>query len=107
MPLGFGTSADDVPLTFATLPGGARVADHDAQALAATGGVLYDVVYGEWPTALASAWQRRGGRAIPGIGMLVRQALLQVRVFVHGHADAPLAGEQAVLAAMQAAVTGD
>jgi len=107
VPLSFGAPSDEVPLTFATLPGGARLAEPDAEALAAGGGVLYDVVYGHWPTVLASAWQRRGERAIPGIGMLVRQALLQVRVFVREDVEAPLDREDAVLAAMQAAVTGD
>ena len=41
-------------VTIATLPGDAPVPDAAADALAARGGLLLDVVYGHWPTALAS-----------------------------------------------------
>ncbi|WP_029144231.1 shikimate dehydrogenase family protein [Microbacterium luticocti] len=98
---------EPTPLTVAALPGGAQVPDEVADAAAAGGGILYDVVYGQWPTDLARAWQRAGGTAVPGRGMLTEQALLQVRVFVHGDPDTPLPDEPAVLAAMRAAVTGD
>lgn len=98
-------SGDGVPLTIATLPGGAALEDTVSDALARAGGLLYDVVYGHWPTALAHAWQRRGQQAVPGIGMLVQQALRQVRVFATGTDDEPLPDEHAVLSAMRAAVT--
>lgn len=98
---------DEVPLTIATLPGGAAVDAGAADALAAAGGILYDVVYGHWPTVLARSWQRRDGRAVPGIGMLVQQALRQVRVFTTGSDAQPLPNESSVLAAMRAAVTED
>ncbi len=42
-----------VPVTIATLPGDAAVPLATADALAASGGLLLDVVYGQWPTALA------------------------------------------------------
>ncbi|HEX5729312.1 shikimate dehydrogenase [Microbacterium sp.] len=107
-----GVSFDDaqhtrVPVTIATLPGDAPVADAAADALAAQGGLLMDAVYGHWPTALANAWARRGNPAASGLGMLLHQALLQVRIFVAGDADAPLPSEAAVLAAMRLAVVGD
>lgn len=95
-----------VALTVAALPGGAEVGPRAAAALAASGGVLYDVVYGHWPTALGAAWQRAGRTAVAGLGMLVQQALLQVRVFVAGDVDTALPGEDAVLAAMRAALVG-
>lgn len=98
---------DPMPLTIATLPGDAQVSDAATTALAASGGLLYDVVYGHWPTALATAWQRSGGRAVPGHGMLLHQALLQVRIFAMGDVDAPLPDEDAVLAAMRDALMGD
>ncbi|GAA3771841.1 shikimate dehydrogenase [Microbacterium kribbense] len=101
-----GAAAGSVPLTLATLPGGAAVPDAVADALAAGGGLLYDVVYGHWPTALARAWTRAGAPAVAGIGMLVQQALLQVRVFRCGDVTQPLPDEAAVVAAMQAAATG-
>ncbi len=95
-----------VPLTVAALPGGAEPPASVADALASAGGLLYDVVYGHWPTALASAWQRGGGVAVDGLGMLLHQALLQVRVFVGGDVDRELPDEGAVLAAMRAALLG-
>jgi len=96
-----------VPVTIATLPGDAPVPDAAADALAADGGLLMDAVYGHWPTALANAWARRGKPAASGLGMLLHQALLQVRVFVTGDADTPLPSEAVVLAEMRLAVVGD
>ncbi len=96
-----------VPVTIATLPGDAPVPDAAADALAADGGLLMDAVYGHWPTALANAWARRGKPAASGLGMLLHQALLQVRVFVAGDADTPLPSEAVVLAEMRLAVVGD
>ena len=95
------------PLTIAALPGDAPVDAGIADALAAAGGILSDVVYGHWPTALSSAWESAGGRAVSGLGMLLHQALLQVRVFVGSDAELPLANEPAVLAAMRAQLVGD
>jgi shikimate dehydrogenase len=90
-----------VPLTIATLPGDAPIADAAADALAANGGLLLDVVYGHWPTALSAAWERAGNPARSGLGMLLHQALLQVRIFRNGDPDAPLAREDESLAAMR------
>lgn len=107
-----GVSFDDsvrtsVPVTIATLPGDARVSDAAADALAAHGGLLLDVVYGHWPTALADAWERAGRPARSGLGMLLHQALLQVRVFVTGDPDTEIEDESAVLAEMRLAVVGE
>ena len=44
---------------------------------------------------------RAGGRGRHGLGMLLHQALLQVRIFVGGDPDAALPDEAAVLAAMR------
>jgi len=96
-----------VPLTIATLPGGASLPDDAANELAASGGLLLDVVYGTWPTPLAAAWERTGGRALSGLGMLLHQAVLQVRIFTAGSADEALPDEAAVLAAMRRAAVGD
>jgi shikimate dehydrogenase len=98
---------EPVPVTIATLPGDAAVTDAAADALAEPGGLLLDVVYGHWPTALSRAWERAGHRAVSGIGMLVHQALLQVRIFSSGDPDVPLDDEATVLAAMRGAVMGD
>ena len=94
----------DVPLTIATLPGDAPIPDAAADALAQSGGLLLDVVYGHWPTALSAGWERIGGAARSGLGMLLHQALLQIRIFRHGDPDAQLAGEQDALDAMRRAL---
>ncbi|MET0735779.1 MAG: shikimate dehydrogenase [Microbacterium sp.] len=94
-------------VTIAALPGDAAVPDAAADALAGSGGFLLDVVYGHWPTAISAAWDRAGERSTSGLGMLVHQALLQVRIFVAGEPGVPLDDEAAVLAAMRGAVVGD
>lgn len=98
---------DPVDLTVATLPGGIALPDETAAALAAAGGTLYDVVYGHWPTTLASAWLARGAVAIPGIGMLLHQAVLQIRAFATGETATPLEDEPAVVASMRRALMKD
>lgn len=97
----------EVPITIATLPGDAVVSDADAASLAATGGMLLDVVYGSWPTALSQAWSSRDSQAISGLAMLVHQAVLQIRIFLTGSLQDPLPGEPTVLAAMRRAVMRD
>lgn len=99
----------EVPdLVVSTLPGTATV---DPESLFSAdiraGSVLLDVAYQPWPSALSRAWQDAGGRSVPGLAMLVHQALLQVRIFVGGDPFAPLTDEDAVLAAMLASVRLD
>jgi shikimate dehydrogenase len=50
---------------------------------AATGtpGVLLDVAYDPWPSRIAAAWQEAGGTVVPGLEMLIYQAVEQVRHF--------------------------
>lgn len=96
-----------VPLTIATLPGDAPLEARTADHLAENGGMLLDVVYGTWPTPLAAAWERLGRTALSGLGMLLHQALLQVRIFAGGDPAASLPDEGVVLAAMRRAVVGD
>jgi len=99
--------AASIPVTISALPGGAEVRPEDAAALAAGGGLLYDVVYGHWPTALARAWQDAGGTARDGLGMLLQQALRQIRIFHTGDPAEPLPDEAAVVAVMRRALMGD
>jgi shikimate dehydrogenase len=77
-------AAADVVIS--TLP--AHAADGLAAQLAADGvhgtdgvrGVLLDVVYDPRPTALAQAWEARGGAVVGGERMLLHQAVEQVRL---------------------------
>lgn len=64
------------PVVVSTAPPGA--ADSVIPVDLRTDGVLLDVVYRPWPTPLAVAWTRAGGRAVPGLDMLVHQAAAQV-----------------------------
>ena len=48
---------------------------------AARPGVLLDVAYDPWPSRIAGAWQDAGGAVVPGLEMLIYQALEQVRHF--------------------------
>jgi shikimate dehydrogenase len=102
-PLAGGTPSP-VDVTVATLPGGATLPEPVAARLADGGGLLLDVVYGHWPTPLARAWQAAGRTAVSGLGMLLHQALLQVRVFTGGDPEHPLPEEASVLAAMREAL---
>jgi shikimate dehydrogenase len=86
-----------------TLPNGVDAGvDFDEATRRST--VLFDVAYEPWPTPLAASWLEVGGTVVPGIDMLVHQAVMQVRVFLHGSPDVRLPDEAAVLAAMQAVV---
>ncbi|MGZ0710851.1 shikimate dehydrogenase family protein (plasmid) [Coraliomargarita sp. W4R53] len=96
-----------VSVSVATLPGDVAIPQSATGALAAAGGHLFDVVYGNWPTPLSAAWEDAGHSASSGLGMLLHQALLQVRVFTSGEIDAPLTDEPAVLAEMRSALMGD
>lgn len=75
------TAAADVVIS--TLP--PRAADGLAAELAALKaslpGVLLDVAYDPWPSLLASVWQAGGGTVVPGLEMLLYQAVEQVRLF--------------------------
>lgn len=67
-----------------TLP--PRAADPLARELAAdtgfrTEGTLLDVAYDPWPSRLAAAWEQAGGTIVPGLDMLIHQAVEQVALF--------------------------
>jgi len=81
-------------LAVSTLPAGAA----DAlvpPARVLPGAVLLDVVYEPWPTVLAGRWQAAGGAVVPGVEMLVRQAVEQV-VLMTGRRPDPAALRAAV-----------
>ena len=68
---------------------------------------LFDVAYSPWPSAVAREWESAGGTVLNGLGMLLHQALIQVRVFVTADPFEPLPGEPDVLAAMRSALSRD
>ena len=75
-----------------TVPAGA--ADALADVVPSAPGLLFDVVYAPWPTALAAAWTAAGGSVVGGLDLLVAQAGEQVRL---------MTGQEAPIAAMRAA----
>lgn len=90
-------------LVVSTVPGGTEL-PHEASAALRTEARLFDVAYDPWPSRLAASWLDAGGDVIHGLGMLLHQALLQVRIFVSGDPATPLPDEDAVLAVMRRAV---
>lgn len=79
-------------LVISTLPPG--VAD-DLPITPPAGGVLFDVVYDPWPTALAERAAAAGARVIGGLELLLAQAVRQFTLFT---------GVPAPVAAMRAAL---
>lgn len=92
--------AAETDLTIATLPSGTVLPEGAASALAARGGALFDAAYAPWPSALAAAWG--GATVVSGLGMLLHQAVRQIRIFHHGDPSTALPDEAAVVAAMRA-----
>lgn len=90
-------------VVISTLPGsaadGLRFTEHQRQT-----SVLFDVIYDPWPSVIAQRWADAGGTVVPGIEMLLAQALRQVRIFVNGDPDTPVRLESEVTAAMRASV---
>jgi len=59
----------------------AELADALAAKLTGAPGVLLDVAYDPWPSRIAAVWQEAGGTVVPGLEMLIYQAVEQVRHF--------------------------
>ncbi len=96
-------SASDADLIISTLPGGSQPGIvFSADVIRQT--PLYDVAYSPWPSTVGAQWQAIDAHVISGLGMLLHQALVQVRIFVSGDPFAELPNESEVFAAMCAAV---
>jgi shikimate dehydrogenase len=93
------TSSSSV--TICTLPGSVDV---DLPTGGLSGRALIDVAYAPWPTRRAVSWQTAGGNVVSGLHMLVRQAVIQVRIFVTGSAKIALDNEGEIFQAMSTAV---
>lgn len=83
-------------VVISTLP--PRGADGLAREFADTGqtadGVLLDVAYDPWPSALAQAWEGRGGTVVAGIEMLLYQGVEQVKLFAEAGGYGTLATDR-------------
>lgn len=80
-------------LIISTLPGHGI----DWQRVAAIGTTpAFDVAYDPWPSPLAKLSEAAGMSAYSGAGMLVEQAILQIRIFVNGDPSLPIDGEPRV-----------
>lgn len=77
------TAMSNASVVISTLPAGA--ADFLGEDLSRAGsgspGVLLDVAYDPWPSTLAQAWSAGGGTVVPGLEMLLYQAVEQVAAF--------------------------
>lgn len=98
----FDAQVDAADLTIATLPSGTTLPDAVVARLGAHGGPLFDAAYAPWPSALAAGWG--SAPVISGLGMLLHQAVRQIRIFLHGDPLHVLADEESVLRAMRAAL---
>ncbi|WP_430646363.1 shikimate dehydrogenase [Agromyces sp. GXS1127] len=99
-PLADLADAASAELVVSTVPGGTDLGLRPSDELVASA-LLLDVAYEPWPSALGAGWLDRGGRVVHGLGMLLHQALLQVRIFVSGDPFQPLPDEAAVLDVMR------
>lgn len=86
----------DVTAVVSTLPGpaGQQVSLHPSLLRAP----LFDVAYDPWPSPLAERWAEAGTASHDGLGMLIEQALIQLRIFVGGDPRSALPDEAALLA---------
>jgi len=91
---------EDAELVVSTVPGGTDLGVAASDALLERAALL-DVAYDPWPSPLGAGWLAAGGTVVHGLGMLLHQALLQVRIFVNGDPLAPLPREDAVLAVLR------
>jgi shikimate dehydrogenase len=96
----FGATSSST-VTICTLPGNV---DLDLPAAGLGSRALIDVAYAPWPTTRAAAWLAAGGDVVSGLHMLVRQAVIQVRIFVSGSPDVALDNEGEIFQAMSTAV---
>jgi shikimate dehydrogenase len=94
----------DVDAVVRALPGDAAFDPGRLAVPREAGASLLDVAYEPWPGELGGAWLAAGAPVVRGLEMLLHQALLQVRVFVHGDPHRELDREPAVLEAMRSAV---
>lgn len=93
-------STAEASLVISTLPGRGIDWQHVPHVgLAPT----FDVAYDPWPSPLAEMTRAAGVQVHAGVGMLIEQALLQIRIFVNGDPALPLEREDVLREAMRGA----
>lgn len=93
-------SIAEATLIISTLPGhGIDWRDVPYVGLAPT----FDVAYDPWPSPLAELTRAAGAPVYAGVGMLIEQALLQIRIFVNGDPGLPLEREDVLRESMRKA----
>lgn len=95
-------AADPARIVVSTLPAGAADGFADAvdtDGVDLTGAVWMDVVYADWPTAFGQVGRRLGATVVPGLDMLVHQAVRQVELMT-GRTVTPEVVQQAGQAAL-------
>ncbi|WP_442545863.1 shikimate dehydrogenase [Arthrobacter sp. KN11-1C] len=73
-------AADGIAAQLEQLPDGGKLPG-DGRLPGGAWGVLLDVAYDPWPSRIAEAWHSRGGVVVPGLEMLLYQAVEQIRLF--------------------------
>ena len=91
-------------LVINTLPGSAPFPFSGETAWLTDTTPLFDVAYSPWPSPAAKAWATSRQTVVSGLSMLTHQALRQVRIFVMGDPETPVADEGRVLGAMARSV---
>ncbi|HUH52971.1 MAG TPA: shikimate dehydrogenase [Microbacteriaceae bacterium] len=91
----------EVSAVISTLPGPAGKIVKLSEEL--FGAHLFDVAYDPWPSPLTLRWQDQHGKSSSGIGMLINQAVLQIRIFLHSDPTRELPNEESVIEAMKRA----
>lgn len=86
------------PLVVSTVPRGAAdvVAGEWTRTDGPAGGVVFDVVYDPWPTALARSAGQAGRHVVSGLDLLLHQAVRQVRLMT-GRTDVPVVAMRSAL----------
>lgn len=103
-PRAFNRSVAKADLVISTLPAGSLEAE--AKSLTRSlfykpKGVLLDVAYDPWPSALVNAWSGANRTVVSGLEMLLFQAIGQLRIFTNDSIAQELDNERAIELAMR------
>jgi shikimate dehydrogenase len=89
---------NDADLVINTTPG--QAADYFLSGIDKPRGILFEVLYHPWPTALSKAWSESKAQVIDGLDLLIHQAIAQVEIFSGVACDRELLYEKMRAAAL-------